>query len=207
MALRVYGIINHDPHAPLKVTGVSTVALRELAAVVEAADYSVQDVGPSDVARHLEVVTALFNQDVVLPAPVGTVFRNNEILERWMDLHYVALSDALAWVEDRVGARVHINKVERKSDDKGAGFDLAAVAGEVTRSLRRHAVSTVPLRDGGEGGDGTDVVLSAAFLVERQLWKEFVSAAEDEQDRHSHIQVDVTGPWPPYDFVRVQFGA
>lgn len=202
MALRVYGIINHDPHAAPKVIGVSPIALRDLAAVVEAADYSVQDVGPSHVARHLEVVTALFNQDAVLPAPVGTVFRNTEILERWMDLHYVALSDALAWVEDRVAARVHIHKVERKNGIK-EGFDLAAVAADVTRSLRRHAVSTVPLRDADVAG----VVLSAAYLVERQIWKEFVSAAEEEQDRHSHIRVDVTGPWPPYDFVRVQFGA
>lgn len=203
MAFRVFGIVNHDAHGTLKLPDVQRIVLRELAAVVEDSEYSIQNVGPADVQRHLDVVTALFDHDTILPAPVGTVFRNKEVLERWMDIHYVALSDALAWVEDRYAARVHINRADGRPADKEAGSDLAAVAAEVTRSLRRHAVSTVPLRS----EEVTGIVLSAAYLVERQLWKEFTEAVGEERDRHSHIHVDVTGPWPPYDFVRVQFGS
>ena len=203
MAFRVFGIINHEPHGAPKLPDVKVIALRELAAVYEESEYSIHDVGPADVQRHLDVVTALFNQDAVLPAPVGTVFRNKEVLERWMDIHYVALSDALAWVEDRYAARVHITRAGGKPSEKEAGSDLAAVAAEVTRSLRRHAVSTVPLRS----EEVTGIVLSAAILVERQLWKEFTEAVEEERERHPHIQIEVAGPWPPYDFVRLQFGA
>lgn len=202
MALRVYGVINHDSGMP-KGDGPALVVLRELAAIVEDTEYSVQNAGDAEMARHLQVVTTFFNRDAILPAPVGTVFRTREILERWMDLHYVALSDALAWVEDRVAARVHINRAGGRGPDKDAGADIAGVAGEVMRSLRRHAVSTVPLRS----EETTGVVLSAAYLVERQLWKEFSEAVEEERDRHQGIRVDMSGPWPPYDFVRVQFGA
>lgn len=204
MPLRVYGVITQDGQAPPKLPpAVKLYPLRDLSAVAEEGDYSASDAEAADTQRHLDVVTALFTQDAILPAPVGTTFRSDEVLARWMDLHYVALSDALAWVEDRLAARVHINKAHGKESERDAGFDLAAIAAEVTRSLRRHAVSTVPLR----GEQVTGIVLSAAYLVERQLWPEFLEAVQEEREKHPHLNVEITGPWPPYDFVRLQFGA
>jgi hypothetical protein len=182
---------------------VKLVALRELSAVAEEGDFSASHVEPADTARHIEVVSALFREDAILPAPVGTVFRNEEVLNRWMDLHYVALSDALAWVEDRFAARVHINRAHGRESDRDAGTDLAAVAAEVTRGLRRTAVSTVPLHN----EQVTGIVLSAAYLVERQLWQEFTDAVAEEREKHPHLHIELTGPWPPYDFVRLQFGS
>jgi len=205
MALRVYGIVMHEGHAgaPKLPPEVRGVALRELAAITEESDYSAQAAADADPRRHLAIVGALFDHDAVLPAPIGTTFRNEEVLTRWMDLHYVALSDALAWVEDRFAARLHINRANARNGDKDGGSDLAAVAAEITRSLRRHAVSTVPLRT----EEITGLVLSAAFLVERQLWKEFADAVDEERERHANVHIELTGPWPPYDFVRLQFGA
>lgn len=203
MPLRVYGVIMLDTHTPLKLPeGVKLFTLRDLSAVAEEGDYSPTEVEAADTARHLEVVTAIFNQDTILPSPVGTVFRTEEILTRWMDLHFVALSDALAWVEDRVGARVHLNRNHGKPNDRDAGADLAAVAADVTRSLRRYAVSTVALRNEAS----TPPLLSSAYLVERQLWQEFVDAVNDERAKHSQHRLELSGPWPPYDFVRLQFG-
>jgi hypothetical protein len=155
------------------------------------------------IERHLNVIAGVFSQDAVLPAPVGTVFRSNEVLQKWMELHYVALSDALAWVEDRLAARVHITRAMGREGDKEAGSDLAAIAAETTRSLRRHAVASVPLRN----EQVTGIVLSAAYLVERGLWQEFADAVDDERERHPLVRSELTGPWPPYDFVRLQFGA
>jgi hypothetical protein len=134
---------------------------------------------------------------------VGTVFRTDDVLQKWMELHYVALSDALAWVEDRLAARVYITRATGREGDKEAGSDLAAIAAEVTRSLRRHAVASVPLRSEQVTGS----VLSAAYLVERNLWQEFADAVGDERERHQLVTMELTGPWPPYDFVRFQFGA
>src|SRR5918993_151412 len=47
--------------------------------------------------------------------------------------------------------------------------DVIAIAAESLRVLRRSAVTTVPLRL----EKVTGIVLSAAFLVEHDLWKEF----------------------------------
>jgi hypothetical protein len=204
MSLRVYGVVMQDGHgAPNLPDGVQLVPMRELAAVTENGEYTAREVDATDIARHLDVIGSLFKQDSVLPAPVGTVFRSDEVLQRWMELHYVALSDALAWVENRLAARVHMKRANARESDKEAGSDLAAIAAEVTRSLRRHAVSMVALRN----EEVTGIVLSAAYLVERELWEEFSDAVQDEREKHPAVSMDLSGPWPPYDFVRLQFGA
>ena len=203
MSLRVYGIVMQDGHTPPKLpTGVQLHPVRELAAVAEEGDYSARDIDKGVVERHLAVVQDLFAQDAVLPTPVGTVFRSTEVLQRWMELHYVALSDALAWVEDRVAARVHVARADRE-DARESSSELGAIAAEVSRSLRRRAVAGVPLRT----PDTPSGLLDVAFLVEGELWHEFADAVGDEQERHPLLRIELTGPWPPYDFVRLQFGA
>jgi gas vesicle protein GvpL/GvpF len=52
----------------------------------------------------------------------------------------------------------------------------------------------------------TGITLSGAFLVERELWKEFERGVEEMKEANARLSVDVTGPWAPYDFVRMQFG-
>lgn len=204
MALRVYGVVLQDGQgAPKLPAGTVAHGMRELAAIAEATDSPAggRNSDTPEIERHLGVVEELFAQDAVLPTPVGTTFDSADVLQRWMELHYVALSDALAWVENRVGARVHITRA--MASERDAGSDLAAIGAEIVKTLRRHAVSSVPLRNEAVTG----IVLTAAYLVERELWDEFKDAVEDARERHPLVKVELTGPWPPYDFVRLQFGS
>ena len=60
------------------------------------------------------------------------------------------------------------------------------------------------------GGVGIGVVLIpqlAAFLIDRELWDDFVAAVDDQRRRNPGLALDLSGPWPPFDFVRMQFGA
>ena len=191
--------------------GAQLMPVRELAAITEEGEYTARDADPAEIERHMEVVDTLFKQENILPLPVGTVFRSADVLQRWMELHYVALSDALAWVEDRVGARVHVSRAigghgghagHDGTGDRETTTEVATVAAEVTRALRRCAVATVPIR----AHDDTGLVLTGAYLVERPLWKQFSDAVEAESKRHHDMRITMSGPWPPYDFVRMQFG-
>lgn len=182
---------------------IEFIPFRDLCAVVsDQKAFALDETSPADVERHRIIVDGIFRRTTVLPAPLGTVFRAPDVLTRWMELHYVSLTGALEFVEDRNVARVHIVRADGKDEDREAGSDLAASATESFRALRRRAVAVVPLRL----EQVTGLVLSAAFLVERDLWKEFLRAVEEQQDAHHHLRFDLTGPWAPYDFVGMRFG-
>lgn len=202
MALTLYGVTfteAHDVHAP--VDGTERIVVRDLAAICGPSDYAKLEPTPERVDRYTEVISASAERGPVLPAPVGVVFRGPDAVQRWLELHYVALSDALSFVDNRVVGRVHIWR-PGPAEDREAGSDLAAVAAESLRTLRQSAITTVPLRV----EKITGIVLSAAYLVEQDLWKEFAAEVEEQGRRTPNLRFELTGPWPPYDFVQMQLG-
>lgn len=182
---------------------IEFMPFRDLCAVVsEQSNFTLADPTSADVERHRAIVDGIFRRTAVLPAPLGTLFRATDVLMRWMELHYVALTGALEFVEDRNAARIHIVRADGKPEDRETGSDLAAAAAESFRALRRRSVAVVPLRL----EQVTGLVLSAAFLVERDLWKDFLRAVDEQQDAHDLLRYDVSGPWAPYDFIGMRFG-
>lgn len=202
MALNLFGVTFSDvQHAGAPPDGLQSVAVRDLAAIVAECPYAAIEPNEQRVARVADVVRQYSARGAVLPAPVGIVFRSHDAVLRWLELHYVALSDALSFVDDRVVGRVHVS---RPADDGHgeASADLSAAAADGLRALRRSAVATVPLRV----EPSTGAVLSAAFLVERDTWREFGTRVEEQGTRAPHLRFSLTGPWPPFDFVQMQFG-
>lgn len=47
---------------------------------------------------------------------------------------------------------------------------------------------------------------SASFLVDRSRWRAFANAVAAAARHQTALDLELTGPWPPYDFVRLQFG-
>lgn len=202
MGLRLYAVTLVEGHGKQSTDGVELVPFRDVAAVVSDAPYEAEEPGGAEVEHYQRVLGELALERPVLPAPVGTVFRSRETLTHWLELHYVALSDALAYVEDRDEARVHVSRASGDVTDREIGADLAAAAAETFRAMRRGAVSSVPLKT----EHLTGIVLSAGFLVDKELWKGFVEIVEQERENRPGLSIELTGPWPPYDFVRMQFG-
>jgi hypothetical protein len=79
--------------------------------------------------------------------------------------------------------------------------DHVALANECFRTLRRFAVAALPLRP-DEGR-----LLSGAYLVERGDYGDFEQRVKEQARRAPGLRFQVTGPWPPYDFVRMDLGA
>jgi Gas vesicle synthesis protein GvpL/GvpF. len=130
---------------------------------------------------------------------------------RWLELHYVTLSDALAYVEGRAVGRVHVSRVGGNvtvSDGRTEemAIDVSAIAAESFRVLRRHAVALITMR-GVPGSANTSASSSgASFLIDRERWRFFEDVVAEEGRRDPDLRFQLTGPWPPYDFVRMQFG-
>ena len=203
LALNLFGVTFSEGHGTHlePVAGTQLVAVRDLAAICGESEYTVLEASPERISQYTDVVATYARRGPVLPAPVGVVFRQRDAVQRWLELHYVALSDALSFVDNRVVGRVHIWR-PGPAEDREAGSDLAAVAAESLRVLRRSAVTTVPLRL----EKVTGIVLSAAFLVEQELWKEFSHEVEEQGRRSPNLRFELTGPWPPYDFIQMQLG-
>lgn len=178
----------------------SVVPVRDLGAVAAPAPYQRQNPDERDLERHAAVLSTVAERLAIAPAPVGTVFRDRAALVRWMELHYHALHETLAYLDGRTVARVHIVKRDPASTIEGAA--LAARAADVLKNLRAQAAAMVPLKT----EQLTGIVLSGAFLVERDKWGAFTSAVGAAGAAHPDLDIRMTGPWPPYDFVRLDLG-
>jgi hypothetical protein len=205
MPLRLHAVISTQSPLPTELPrDTRRLAVRDLAAVVTVQSaFTVGNGVPGELAAHRAIVDQLFLVGPVLPAPPGVVFQSDDVVTRWLTLHYVALADTLGFVEDRVAARVHIcwnTECDPKSE---MGTKLAAAAAAAAQSLRRRAVAAIPLRV----EHFTGIMTSSAYLVERELWNEFGSAVEAVQREHAGLRFELSGPWPPYDFVQMQFSA
>jgi Gas vesicle synthesis protein GvpL/GvpF len=207
-ALRLYGVAAVESgQATSLAEGTKLIHYRALAAIVEPAAYSIASLGDEETDRYLRVLEDAYEHAAVLPAPPGTIFQSESTLTRWLELHYFTLTEALSVIEGHSAARVSITTHSRADDngDDNAHKSFAALAAESLRLLRSQAAATVTLPK-ADGDDEDGVVARASFLVDSQRWQTFKDTVSKEAQRQSALDFRVTGPWPPYDFVRMQFG-
>jgi len=204
-SLRLYGVaaVESGQLASL-ANGTSLVHYRALAAIVEPAPYTVVSVDDEAMEKYINVLEAAHAHGTVLPAPPGTVFQSESTLTRWLELHYFTLTEALSVVEGHAAARVSVTSHGRNGDDDSRR-SLAGLAAESLRLLRGQAAATVTLPK-AEGDEEEGVVARASFLIDSQRWQSFKDVVSKEAQRQPALDFTVTGPWPPYDFVRMQFG-
>jgi hypothetical protein len=204
-SLRLYGVAAVESGQLTSLSeGTTLVHYRALAAVVEPSGYSAVNLDDGEMTKYLRVLEEVHSHVAVLPAPPGTVFQSNGTLSRWLELHYFTLTEALSVIEGHAAARVSIT-AQPKQKGGEADKSFAALAAESLRLLRSQAAATVTLPK-ADGDDEEGVVARASFLIDSQRWQTFQDTVSKEAERQSTLDFSVTGPWPPYDFVRMQFG-
>jgi hypothetical protein len=213
-AYRLFGLIVARTNHLLRLPELRTERFEDLAAVV-AEQPNASAVPAPDIERHRAVVAEVFAQCTILPAPPGTVFRSMGVLRRWVALHHTALLGGLAYIDGRAEGRVHVRRAGGAAGRGMAGEGQAAgvqrdgvgveaAATQIFHELGRQQPAWVVPPASGSGRDAGGA--SASFLVDRSRWRAFADAVAAEQHRDPALEVRLTGPWPPYDFVRLQFG-
>ena len=207
-ALQLFGIISLDVSGTSSpVRGVTVVAFRDLGALVMETAYSAPSPSAQHIADYRRVVEGAFARQTIVPAPFGAIFRGRDSLTRWLELHYFTLIEAVTFVADRAMARVSVSYGDEPENTTAMAIDadlLDNTADESFRLLRRHAVASLVMNNHvGNAGPAA----RASFLVERERWEVFNDIVREEQKRLREMRVECTGPWPAYDFVRMQFGA
>ena len=168
------------------------VRYRDLEALVRPVPYQLPDLDDTRLTEHQRLVESSMRRGTVLPAPYGVVFRGRRSVIRFLEDQYIVLDEGLAFIDGHWELRLHMS-----GDEKDDGLrELSTV---LYSEMRRFARAAIPLPSGGTR------LLSAAFLVDRSAWIEFVERSDDLNTSHPELSFDVTGPWPPYDFVRITF--
>jgi Gas vesicle synthesis protein GvpL/GvpF len=200
----LYGVATVESGQAMSLAeGTTLLHYRALAAIVEPSPYTVSSLGDDEMGNYVRVLEESHSRSTVLPAPPGTVFQSQSTLMRWLELHYFTLTEALSVVEGHAAARVSVTTHGSEEDDSRKS--LAGLAAESLRLLRSQAAATVSLPI-ADGDDEDGVVARASFLVDTQRWQAFTDTVSAEAKRQPALDFRVTGPWPPYDFVRMQFG-
>ena len=210
-ALRLFGVAAHDSslHNSL-AEGTSLVPFRSLAAVVATCRYSRVVLDEKEMHEYRRVLEEVQGTTAVLPAPPGTIFRSRDNLLRWLELHYFTLTQTMGAIEGHGQARLTITKTAGTDpsnatsvEAKESAKQLIATASQSMRVLRGQAAATVSLPVDEEE---TSMIAQASFLVDLERWAGFADMVEKEDQRQTAIDFHLSGPWPPYDFVRMQFG-
>lgn len=200
-SLQLFGIIAADPGTRTPAPDTMLVPFRAIAALVAPSPYQRATLDPERVQTYAQIVEEAYRFAPILPAPPGTVFRSRSALGRWLELHYVTLTDALAIVDGSSTARVTIRLREGPGNDETVR-EWHLVATEIMRTLRGQAsalsILELPAAD-------PKVIGVGSFLIERERWAAFETSVQDEDNRHRSLDFTITGPWPPYDFVKMQF--
>ncbi len=210
-SLRLFGVAAVESSSVASLArGTSIVPFRMLGAVVGPSRYSRVNLDEKEMNEYTRVLEEVQSNAAVLPAPPGTVFRTRESLVRWLELHYFTLTQAMGVVEGHAEARVLITKsgtadaADATADEiKEKTKQLASVASDSMRVLRGQAAATISLPVSDQD---TSVVAHASFLVDTERWGLFTELVAKEDQRHTDLDFRVSGPWPPYDFVRMEFG-
>jgi hypothetical protein len=176
-----------DPRLGVRLVGYEDVAALVCCAPPEGADHDPLHV----TARHWEVHRALLKGDVV-PAPAGVVFAGDEEVAHFLTEAYASLRAALARVRGRWEFRLHVD-VTDAAFPQGKALDLAT---HIYAELRRAASAALTFPPPGKPR-----VLSAAFLVDRAASDAFRDRVDQLSALNPALELDLTGPWPPYDFV------
>ena len=209
--LRLFGVAAFDSgmHQPF-AEGTTSVQFRAIAGVVAPSKYSRVTLDEKELGEYARVNEEVHANTTVLPAPPGTVFKSREGLARWLELHYFTLTQAIGSIEGHAQARLTITKTKGIDPEnatagelKESSKQLLATASQSMRVLRGQAAATVSMPVAEED---THIVAHASFLVDIEKWDVFAELVEKEDVRHASLDFSLTGPWPPYDFVRMQFG-
>lgn len=166
---------------------------RDLEAVVRRAPLEPPAPELEAVRAHQRVIDHTMRQGTILPAPFGVIFRSRDRILQFLEHQYGPLDEGLSLVDGHWEHRLHVlSNAPGKPKERHA-----ELASEAYSHLRRYTRSAITFPPKGSR------IFSAAFLVEKDKWVEFFERVEELSSGYPELELDLTGPWPPYDFVRM----
>lgn len=185
------------------VAGAEVLVVRQLAALLE--EYTLGS--SADVRQHVPryraVIERAFAERSVLPLPCGTSFRSRSSLERWLELHYSPLQEGLEFVAERAMMRV---RVAATPATEAAAASVDGRLWTALRGLKGDAMAAIPVVPNADAPKTADRGAVCAYLIDRDAIAAFEQRVASLTSTEPHLHVELSGPFPAYDFVQMDFG-
>jgi len=175
------------------------------------------------IRAHEQVLDAALDSGAVVPCRFCTVYRDEHDLRHFLADRADVLASALARLDGCVelgvkafstaspgnaeASRAESGRayLEARRQEKQAREDLARSRAELVHDLHERLLAAaedgvlLDLQSPEASGRDTEMVFNASYLVAvaSRFEAELAAAAGD----HDGVQLEVTGPWPPYNFV------
>jgi hypothetical protein len=231
-ALYVYAIVHNDRRLPLidepvAADGLALVPWRELAAVTRRTTGERAELTMDAVRHHEAVVEGLLEQRAALPVRFGTVFHNaasvaSAIAEQYEPLaadlqrlgDKVELSLTALWVSPPITEKAALESEETSTTRHAGARYLRARAALMQREevIKDRARAIAEKLNDALGGPTVErrvqllptprIAVRTTYLLERANVGVFRTAFETKRRIESELRLLLTGPWPPYSFVR-----
>lgn len=179
------------------------------------------------IRAHEQVLEAVLARTVVVPCRFCTVYRDEDDLKAFLAAHATTLTEAL----DRLAGRVELGVkafaapqpgseagqaesgrayLEARRDDQRRREELAASRSRLAAELNAQLLSAaedgvaLDLQSREASGRDEEMLFNGAYLVSDR--GPFEQALGSFSREHGELQLELTGPWPPYNFVPEELG-
>lgn len=179
------------------------------------------------IRAHEQVLEAVLVRTVVVPCRFCTVYRDEDDLKAFLAGHATTLTEAL----DRLAGRVELGVkafaapqpgsearqaesgrayLEARRDDQRRREELAASRSRLAAELNAQLLSAaedgvaLDLQSREASGRDEEMLFNGAYLVSDR--GPFEQALGSFSREHGELQLELTGPWPPYNFVPEELG-
>lgn len=174
------------------------------------------------VRAHQTVLEALLSLTTVVPMRFGSIFSTRTFLRQMLEDNADALKECLEGVRGKLEwglklYRMAEEKTEAPPAHSGRDYLLrrsaqireaedaeaaaASIAQDVYERLAKCSDGAVFLKNRRDGD--ALLLLNAAYLVSDDRREEFKSRARTLQHAHPGLVLEITGPWPAYNFTKL----
>lgn len=178
---------------------VYTIPYKAISTVVSDTPLTGYQPTEENIKIHNEVINLVMKEHSLIPMAFGMVFKDKEVLLSVLEKSYEAIKKTLALLDNKVelGIKIVLNKelMELLDEERKSQF-----ASYIFESLKKRAIESVNGKLFSER-----LLLNASFLVEKNKVEEF-SKEVDKLKGMLAPKVQYTGPWPPYNFVKINIG-
>jgi hypothetical protein len=207
------------------------IPFRDIGVVATNLNEPTRNISGADALAQEALVERLMEDFTVLPVKFLTVFKGMQDVLSMMRAYYGAFRDNLdrlrnkvefgikvIWPADRIKTRI-IDTYER-TDGKAPAVDNSREKRFIAERLKNYKVEKAFKEEAGNCIDAIDLplsrfaaeksleklrtenlLLSAAYLVEKGKQNDFKEAFERVKTANTSFRYLFSGPWPPYNFV------